>query len=178
MAAEDEDEKNDDEPAFTWEEQLEGLIPDLLRHWQRFAEGNEKLETRRLLEEAPRFKDLPLKPAENNLMSSRLDRELRAAQKMFLHSLRLQAALYKTIWGSGGQSSGTAQTRGAGDAPEAKAKGQQLWAYACSCYGKLQATRREAAAPGFTPKEGSQLFGAEELREVKQKRKLGQLRRP
>ena len=116
-----------------------------------------------------------MKPADNNLVNTKLDRELRAAQQQQLHSLRLQAGVYTDLWGPG---KGTTEPRSAGDtAREARKKAQQCWAFSCSCYAKLQATRREAAAPVSTP-AGEQLFGAEEVKAAAERRKIATLRRP
>ena len=54
---------------FPWEERLATMPPDLQVLWKRYSEAAVRFDTKGLLDQTPRFEGLPVKPAENNVLT-------------------------------------------------------------------------------------------------------------
>ena len=126
-----------------WEPEEQALPKELLYLWQK-AKTGERLEVRELLEQVPKFKDIPAKAPENNHKPSPNDKQLRVLQNSLLHSLRLFGHTYHLL-----------QERSAEQ--DGQTTFQQAWKFLADIYFKLEETRKESAIPGSTA-ASDQLF--------------------
>jgi hypothetical protein len=163
---------------FPWEEQEETLPGELAHLWSRAEAGTKRLDLKALLEDLPRWAELPVKPKQNNYRQDnqrQVDKAWKVAQQMLLHSLRLQACLYTLRKQAedphGGDAHGAApeQAEAEDTNQEQLVLHQQLWQYTADCYFKLESERKEASLPGSTQAADEGLFGKEELQQLKNK---------
>ena len=142
---------------FNWEQPGVPLPAELGTLWRKYGVGDSKFDLKTLLDNTPRYQDLPHKAAENNHLQdgkSKVDKALKWGQQCWLHSLRLQAGLYDLL-----QKKPTQQ--------QVVDLLQQNFAYGASVFRKMQVERREASMPGSTPVQEEVLFGKEEVQQAK-----------
>ena len=103
----DSDDSHDPDVQFSWDEQTSELPKELQVLWNRALEGEGKIDIRRLLEQHPRFAQLPAKAPDNNLLAEyrkKGDGFLKVVSQRLLNSLRLLASTprhnsrYGNIW--------------------------------------------------------------------------------
>lgn len=142
----------DGEVCMEWDEPSLPLPQELLVLWQGVQAGQRKLNLAQVLEQVPRFAELPHKPAENNFRSqgkTALDRQLRTYQQTLLHLLRLWGTCYLSE-----------------DDQEASQRFRMAWQLTCELYYRLHNDRKEASIPGSTSSSSTQLFGKDDVAQV------------
>ena len=136
------------EPQLAWEDHLEQLPKDLAYLWAKAARG-ERLDLVELLDEFPKFKELPSKAPENNHRSSNSDKALKIVQQGLLHALRILATAYQQMM--------------AGESGDGQASFQIAWKQISDTYQKAESLRKEASMPGSTSSTRDQLFTKEDM---------------
>ena len=160
-----EDNSTDDseELMMTWDEPKADLPQELAFLWQETSAGNRKLDLKLILNQVPRYRDLPGAAPINNHRADGLakrDKEARAQQQQLLHSLRLLTHAY---------------TRAPAGADSMLVPLQQLFQLLTELYHRLGAQRKADSIPGCLPPAGEVLFAKEELQNAAQKFRINRL---
>ena len=134
-----------DDEGLEWEQPSVSLPRELLYLWTKAAQGD-KLDLASLLQEVPKFLELPTRPPENNGRPSQVDKQLKVVQQLLLHALRLHSATYAV-----------------NDPEEARQGLQILWKHLADSYFKVSALRKEQAMPGSTQRDTEQLFSRDDV---------------
>ena len=169
----------EEELRFEWEERLTPLPSDLAHLWARYGDGSQRFDVKSLLEQMPKWEELPPKAPDNNLITKleansslgRFDKLAKTQQTWLLHNLRVLAVVSSLL-------SDVSSEEPRGEKGQAAAGlVQRLWACGAAQYAKLAGERREACLPGSSASQDHLLFGAEEVKEFQAKKKLQDLRR-
>ena len=83
---------------FEWEDVKNALPDDLAALWKRYGKKRTNFDVKAFLDNVPKYREVPQKPAENNYAwcarAGRTDKAYKVAQQVLLHLLRVQAAAY------------------------------------------------------------------------------------
>ena len=155
-------EREDEEAgaAYPWDEPEVDLPHDLKTLWDRAVTGTKRLDLRAVLEQVPRWSEIPQKPKQNNYRGdghSKVDKLLKVAQQQVLHAARIQAAIYCLL---------NSEQPEDGQLDFAKQLQLQLFQYLGDAFHVLDNERKEHSLPGST-KTDEMLFGREEIQTVK-----------
>ena len=82
----DADARETEDEMLPWEESVDPLPKELAYLWTKASQGD-RLELAELLDEFPRFKELPLRAPDNNHRPSNADKGLKVVQQGLLHTL-------------------------------------------------------------------------------------------
>jgi hypothetical protein len=152
----------EDEPReefqMEWDEPEENLAPELAYLFGAVSRGERRLEMRDVLQQFPRFADLPTKPPENNHRGDKvgsLDKERRILQQAFLHTLRMNASIYMGL----NSNLETALLQ---------IWLKQMFTFNCEQYQRLMNLRKEASIPGSVVAQdvAGVLFDKEDLQQA------------
>ena len=91
----------EEELRFEWEERLTPLPSDLAHLWARYGDGSQRFDVKSLLEQMPKWEELPPKAPDNNLITKleansslgRFDKLAKTQQTWLLHNLRVLAVV-------------------------------------------------------------------------------------
>ena len=158
--------EDENEMFFPWEEETVGLPKELAVLLERALSGSSRLNIKTLLEQLPRFAEVPQRPKVNNYRNagaSQLDKSIKVAQQHLLHSLRLQAVLY-------GLERETPEGQSAEETKETRRiLALQLFQLTADAYAKAEQERKEFVLPGCTAAVEDNLFNQEDLKAIRQK---------
>ena len=143
-----------------WDEAELYLPMDLAALWQEVQAGTRKLKLNQVLDNLPKFHELPVKPADNNFRlqgKGGHDSLLKSYQQTTLHVLRMMTTAYIQD-----------------DESTAQAPFLMAWQLLSELYNRIQNDRKEASIPGSTPSSSTQLFGKDELQNASMVQRVNQ----
>ena len=180
IVGQDEEEEDEDEERaadkmkLDWEETSQSLAAELKYLWGK-ARSGDRLDLKNILEEIPKFMELPTSPPINNHKQNSgfvllnksclhyMDKNLKLTQGSLLHGLRIFAQCYRQLQGEPGEMS-TAATFQIG------------WKHLSDIYWKLNELRMESSIPGSTSSQKDSLFNKGDLLVASTNNKIKQYR--
>ena len=152
----------EDEVQISWDEPQQDLPLELAYLWANTVNGERRLDLKSVLNQVPRFKQLPRQAPLNNHRfdgNAKHDKKEKAWQQTVLHSVRLLSAVYVRLAGQEAQLL------------------QQLFQLLTELYLKIEQSRKEASVPGSVGPAGEVLFDKQELQSAMQMKRINRMGR-